>query len=527
MDLNTINKFDKAKEKTLSSFAKLSLALLFMVVVFLWSYTSNGDVPNNTFLIIGAVFGAYMAMNIGANDVANNVGPAVGSKALTMFWAIVIAAVFEALGAFIAGGEVVKTIKNGIINPALIANPEIFIWAMTAALLSAALWLNFATSVGAPVSTTHSIVGGVMGGGIAAAGFSIVNWDTMGEIASSWIISPVLGAIVAAGFLYFIKKQILYKEDKITAAIKFVPILIAIMTWAFGTYIILKGLKEVIEVDFYTAGLIALFLAIISFIWSKKLIIKTALKLENNRASVNSLFTIPLIFSAALLSFAHGANDVANAIGPLAAINDAIVNSEISSKASIPFWIMAVGAFGIVVGLILYGPKLIKTVGSEITELDQIRAFSIAIAAALTVIIASQLGLPVSSTHIAVGGVFGVGFLREFLDANESRFAQEVRKKFKKDKKELTDLFEELGSVESIEEKSKEDYIKIVDLYKRIDEKELIVRQDKKNFKDSKRTKYVKREAVSKIIAAWIITVPAASILAAAIFFMIKGIMAA
>ena len=209
----------------------------------------------------------------------------------------------------------------------------------------------------------------------------------------------------------------------------------------------------------------------------------------------------------------------------IAAINDAILNSEISSKASIPFWIMAVGAFGIVVGLILYGPKLIRTVGSEITELDQIRAFSIAIAAALTVIIASQLGLPVSSTHIAVGGVFGVGFLREFLDANETRFAQEVRKKFKKDKKELSDLYNELVVFEAIEEKSKEDYIKIVDLYKKVDEKENIVRIDKKNFKDAKRTKYVKREAVSKIVAAWIITVPAAAILSAAIFFMIKGIM--
>ena len=212
MDLNTINKFDKAKEKTLSSFAKLSLALLFMVVVFLWSYTSNGDVPNNTFLIIGAVFGAYMAMNIGANDVANNVGPAVGSKALTMFWAIVIAAVFEALGSFIAGGEVVKTIKNGIIDPALIANPEVFIWAMTAALLSAALWLNFATMMRAPVSTTHSIVGAVMGAGIAAAGFNIVDWGTMGSIAASWVISPVLGGIIAALFLFAIKKSIVFKE---------------------------------------------------------------------------------------------------------------------------------------------------------------------------------------------------------------------------------------------------------------------------------------------------------------------------
>lgn len=202
MDFETINKMDKAAEKTLPGFAKLSLGLLFIVVVFLWSYTSHGNVPNNSFLIIGAVFGAYMAMNIGANDVANNVGPAVGSKAMTMFWAIVIAATFEALGALIAGGDVVKTIKKGIIDPALISNPDIFIWAMTAALLSAALWLNFATSIGAPVSTTHSIVGGVMGAGIAAAGFSIVSWGTMGKIAASWIISPILGGIIAAAFLF-------------------------------------------------------------------------------------------------------------------------------------------------------------------------------------------------------------------------------------------------------------------------------------------------------------------------------------
>jgi PiT family inorganic phosphate transporter len=200
LDIKTINRFDKAREKTLPGFAKLSLALLFMVVVFLWSYTSHENLPNNSFLIIGAVFGAYMAMNIGANDVANNVGPAVGSKALTLMGAIIIAAVFETLGAFVAGGDVVNTIKDGIINPDLIQSPEIFIWAMTAALLSAALWLNFATSIGAPVSTTHSIVGGVMGSGIAAAGFSIVSWGTVGKIAASWVISPILGAIVAAGF---------------------------------------------------------------------------------------------------------------------------------------------------------------------------------------------------------------------------------------------------------------------------------------------------------------------------------------
>lgn len=506
-------------------FAKLSLALLFVVLVFLWSYTSHGDVPNNSFLIIGAVFGAYMAMNIGANDVANNVGPAVGAKAMTLMWAIIVAAIFEALGAFIAGGDVVKTIKKGIIDPALISDPQIFIWAMTAALLSAALWLNFATSVGAPVSTTHSIVGGVMGAGIAAAGFAIVSWDTMGKIAASWVISPVLGGIIAAGFLYLIKTKIVYKKDMIASATIVVPYLIAIMSWAFSTYLILKGIKKLIKLDFFTAAGIGLILAIIIFILVKPLIAKAAKKLDNNRVSVNTLFTIPLIFAAALLSFAHGANDVANAIGPLAAINDAIMSSEISSKVDIPFWVMAVGALGIAVGLALYGPKLIKTVGSEITELDQMRAFSIAMAAAITVIIASQLGLPVSSTHIAVGGVFGVGFLREYLDSHETRFLQEVRKKFKKHKKELDSMTSELANLEKIESKSKSNYVRIVELYKSIDEKQEIVKQEKKDVKEAKSVKYVKRDAVKKIIAAWIITVPAAAMLSAAIFFMIKGIM--
>ena len=526
MDIKTFDTIDKATEKTVSSFAKLSLALLFMVVVFLWSYNSHGDVPNNTFLVIGAVFGAYMAMNIGANDVANNVGPAVGSKAMTLMWAIIIAATFEALGAFVAGGDVVKTIKKGIIDPALISDPQIFIWAMTAALLSAALWLNFATSIGAPVSTTHSIVGGVMGAGIAAAGFEIVAWGTMGKIAASWVISPVLGGVIAAGFLYLIKTKIVYKKDMVNSAKIVVPYLIAVMTWAFSTYIILKGIKRLIKLDFFTAAGIAVIIAIIAYVLVKPLIAKAASKLENSRVSVNTLFTIPLIFAAALLSFAHGANDVANAIGPLAAINDAVMNSEIHSKVDIPFWVMAVGAVGIAVGLALYGPKLIKTVGSEITELDQMRAYSIAMAASITVIIASQLGLPVSSTHIAVGGVFGVGFLREYLDSNEARFLQQLRKKFKKHKKELDSMNKELIELEKIESKSKSNYVRIVELYKGIEDKQDIVKQEKKDVKEAKSIKYVKRDAVKKIVAAWVITVPAAAILSAAVFFMIKGIMA-
>ena len=526
MDIKTIKKMEKATQaNTGGGYTRLAIAFLFISLVFIYSTMTNSGLENNTFLIIGAVFGAYMAMNIGANDVANNVGPAVGSKALTMFWAIVIAAIFEAAGALIAGGEVVKTIKKGIIDPAMIENPEIFIWAMTAALLSAAVWLNFATYIGAPVSTTHSIVGGVMGAGIAAAGFGIVAWGTMGKIAASWIISPVLGGVIAASFLYLIKSKIVNTDDMIANAKKVVPYLVAIMAMAFSTYLILKGIKKIVKVDFLTALMIGSAVAVTVYFMVKPMISKAADKLESTRAGVNTLFTVPLIFSAAMLSFAHGANDVANAIGPLAAINDAVINGGMSGKSEIPLWVMGVGALGIAVGLALYGPKLIRTVGSEITELDQMRAFSIAMAASITVIIASQLGLPVSSTHIAVGGVFGVGFLREYLDRGESKFISKVREQFKADKKELDNMQSELKKLDKIEEKSKAQYQRIVELYKLIDEKQELVKVEKKEFKSAKKIKYVKRDAVKKIIAAWVITVPAAATLSAGVFFMIKGIM--
>jgi PiT family inorganic phosphate transporter len=317
----------------------------------------------------------------------------------------------------------------------------------------------------------------------------------------------------------------MYKDDKIESAKKFVPLLIGFMSWAFSTYIILKGIKHLIKIDFITATILGFIIAVVIYFVVKPMIAKKADKLSSNRKDVNSLFNIPLIFAAALLSFAHGANDVANAIGPLAAINDAVMNATISSKVGIPFWVMAVGAVGIALGLALYGPRLIKTVGSEITELDQVRAFSIAMAAAITVIIASQLGLPVSSTHIAVGGVFGVGFLREWLDSSEEKFLKEIREKFKKDKKDLDKYQDELVKIQNNDSKSKSDYKRIVELYNLIDQKDDKVKLERKEFKSAKRIKYVKRDAIKKIIAAWIITVPAAALLSAAIFFMIKGIM--
>lgn len=543
MEIKTINKMQKKAIKSSGvDFIKIGIALVFMAIVLIYSFSSTGDIPNSTFLAIAALFGAYMAMNIGANDVANNVGPAVGSKALTMGGAIAIAVVFEASGAFIAGGDVVKTIKKGIIDiDAFGDNTDAFIWAMMAALLSAAIWLNLATIFKAPVSTTHSIVGGVMGAGIAAAGFSIVAWGTMGAIAASWIISPLLGGLIAAGFLLSIKKTIVFKEDKIKSAKKWVPVYVAIMSWAFVTYLTLKGLKKIwpnitsfineylfvsVEIakkpSFLTAAIMGLVVAVVVYILVKKNISKK--NIESSRDGVNKLFTIPLIFAAALLSFAHGANDVANAIGPLAAISDAVHTGDISSSAGIPFWVMAVGAIGIAVGLALYGPKLIKTVGTEITELDQIRAFSIAMAAAITVIIASQLGLPVSSTHITIGGVFGVGFLREWLDANGKQKSEKSEKIIVSDEeKKLRAYNTELNTLLSQDKKSKDNYKRIVALYQLIEDEEEMIKSAKKAIKSAQKVRYVKRDTAKKIITAWIVTVPSAAILSALIFFMIKG----
>ncbi|MGE3613947.1 MAG: inorganic phosphate transporter, partial [Sulfurimonas sp.] len=546
MEFQTIDKLQKkALKKSSTDFTRLGFALFFMIGVLTFTFLSNGGISNNMFLAIAALIGAYMAMNIGANDVANNVGPAVGSKALTLTAAIIIAATFEAAGALIAGGEVVKTIKNGIIDiSAFGGNPDQFIWAMMAALLAAALWLNFATMMKAPVSTTHSIVGAVMGAGIAAAGFNIVNWGTMGEIVASWVISPVLGGVIAAAFLYAIKKSIIFKKDKVEAAKKYVPIFVALMALAFVTYIILKGMKQIwsktiellnilplvsLEVtkkpSFLTAFIIALIVAALVYFFVKKRISSNTTTLENTKASVNTLFTIPLIFAAALLSFAHGANDVANAIGPLAAINDAIVNKGVASSASIPLWVMGVGAFGIALGLALYGPQLIKTVGSEITELDQIRAFSIAMSASVTVIIASQMGLPVSSTHIAIGGVFGVGFLREWLhikDENNHSVEEDIL--IIQDEELTKNAYKsELKTLQEKSDKTQTDYVRIVTLYKMIENEKKIIKSTRKNIKKAKKVQYVRRDAIKKIVAAWLITVPVAAVLAGVLYFTIKG----
>ena len=498
---------------------RVGISLLFLLGVWLTVGSFSQGMPNSMLLMAAAVIGGYMAINIGANDVANNVGPAVGSGALSLGAAVLIAAVFEAGGAIIAGGDVVSTIKGGIIDPSNLEESRAFVWLMTAALLAGALWLNLATWMGAPVSTTHSIVGGVLGAGIAAGGWGIADWAVMGKIAASWVISPVLGGALAALFLFAIKKTVLYRREVIPAARTFVPWLVAIMAWAFGTYLMIKGVKKIVKVDFLEATLIGLAAAAVVFFVMRTLVGRMASTMENSSAGVNTLFTWPLIFAAALLRFAHGANDVANAIGPLAAINDALSADSVVMSASIPMWVMMVGALGLAVGLMLFGPRLIKTVGSEITELDKTRAFCIALSAALTVILASQLGLPVSSTHIAIGGVFGVGFLREYLKSNYATQLHKIMEHHDPAEQERLKPFLDDFRNASVEEM--ENLLKQAKKKKQVP----LSKSERKRLKKIYREEMVKRSHLVRIAAAWIITVPASAMMAAILFFTLRGLL--
>ena len=347
----------------------------------------------------------------------------------------------------------------------------IFITVMFSALFAAALWLNLATWVGAPVSTTHSIVGGVAGAGVMALGFGVVNWAKMGSIALSWVISPLASGLIAAIFYYALRKLVLKQNNKILAARTWVPIYIAIMSSGFSMYLMIKGLKKIVEFnsDVVLISGVAIFFLVIFLM--RPIISRVSKDMENTALNVSKLFQWPLIISAALLSFAHGANDVANAIGPLAAIVSVADVGMVGAKAAIPMWVMFIGAMGISVGLLLFGPKLIKQVGENITRLDRVRASCVALSAALTVLFASWLGLPVSSTHIAVGGIFGIGLYREWVDLRKRRA---------------------LKKPEALQH-----------LQKR---------------------KLVRRRALVTIASAWIITVPAAAALSACIFILLNVI---
>jgi PiT family inorganic phosphate transporter len=505
-DLDKIVVVEEATTSVSRVLVAPGLSLLFLALsAIAASFFVMGE-SGSIIVIVAAAVGGYMALNIGANDVANNVGPAVGAKALTMGGALAIAAVFESAGAMIAGGDVVTTISSGIVAPSDIASNEVFIHLMLAALLSSALWVNLATWIGAPVSTTHAVVGGVVGAGIMAAGFFAINWMVIGNIALSWIVSPALGGMIAALFLFFIKTTIIYQDDKISAARRWVPVLIAIMAGTFTAYLATKGLKRVINVSGLQITLIGLTAFALTWYFSRQSVYRQSIGMENRNQSLRKLFNTPLILSAALLSFAHGANDVANAVGPLAAIVHATKANSVESVVSIPLWVMVIGAVGISIGLVLFGPKLIRMVGEQITKLNPIRAFCVALSAAVTVIVASWFGLPVSSTHIAVGAVFGVGFFREWYTAHSSRRRAYLERKVERTRaaRAENEGVDRLHHQDDNDEKG-DDVVPV-------------------SREEVARRKLVRRTHVTTIATAWVTTVPASAVLAALVFLLIRAI---
>jgi PiT family inorganic phosphate transporter len=515
-DLKRLGRIEAATLAARRPRVSLALGLLFLALVWALASFQAGTAEHSFYIVVGGVIGGYMALNIGANDVANNVGPAVGSRALTMMGALVIAAIFEAAGAILAGGEVVSTISKSIVDPAFFSDTRIFIWAMTAALVAAALWINLATYVGAPVSTTHSIVGGVLGAGLAAAGTAAVNWPTLGAIVASWVISPVLGGVIAAGFFALVEFAVLRRTDRRAAAVRWVPVLVAIMAGTFALYLMTKGVKNIWRPSSATIAILTSLVTATAFFLVRPLVSRTAETMENRRKAVSDLFTVPLICSAALLSFAHGANDVANAVGPLAAIVSAAGSGAIATKVGIPWWVMFVGAIGISAGLVLFGPKLIQTVGSKITKLDRSRAFCVALSAAVTVIAASALGLPVSSTHIAVGGVFGVGFFRE-LHANHRR-RRATADMFVDSVDNADFLRSQIASESAAPARVADDTTTIPAGSAQETPEQKALRKKAK----AERRRLVRRQHFTTIVAAWLITVPFSATLAAATYYILS-----
>ncbi|MHC4447212.1 MAG: inorganic phosphate transporter [Planctomycetota bacterium] len=370
-------------------------------------------------ITIGVVFGLYMTWGIGANDVANVMGSSVGSGAITVTTAIIIAGIFEFGGAALAGGHVTATIRKGIIDPAPIINtPEILVFGMLAAVLAAAVWLMIASSRGWPVSTTHSIVGAVVGFAIAGIGLGAVKWDKIGLIVASWVVSPVLGGTIAFLLMVSIRRLILNTDDPFLSAKRWGPVYVFLVGFVIALVTLFKGLKHLkleltVPMSFAAATVIGLAIAFIGWLLIRRIQVDEGADQDYHFASVEKVFAPMMLFTACGMAFAHGSNDVANGVGPLAAVYGLVQSGgEVAQESELPLWILLLGGFGIVVGLATYGYRVMRTIGTKITELTPTRGFSATMAAAATVVLASRTGMPVSTTHVAVGAVMGVGLAR-------------------------------------------------------------------------------------------------------------------
>ena len=376
-------------------------------------------------LVLTCCFGLFMAWGVGANDVANAMGTSVGSKAITVKQAILIAMIFEFAGAYLAGGEVTSTIRKGIIDPAILTDtPQLLVFGMMSALLAAGTWLLIASMKGWPVSTTHSIVGALVGFAAVGIGVDAVAWGKVGTIVASWVVSPVLAGTISYWLFMSVQRLILDTDNPFANAKKYVPIYMFAVGFMIAMVTLLKGLKHVgIELDFgfeskfANAIPAAIVIGVVVAFIGKHFLHKikdTPIDFSGNRfANVEKIFAVLMVFTACAMAFAHGSNDVANAVGPIAAVVGVISSGgDVAAKSAMPPWILLLGGGGIVLGLATYGFKVMATIGRKITELTPSRGFAAELGAATTVVFASATGLPISTTHTLVGAVLGVGLAR-------------------------------------------------------------------------------------------------------------------
>jgi PiT family inorganic phosphate transporter len=378
-------------------------------------------------LILACLFGFFMAWGVGANDVANAMGTSVGAKALTIKQAILIAMVFEFCGAYLAGGEVTETIRKGIIDPAFVADsPDLLVFGMLSSLLAAGVWLFIASMMGWPVSTTHSIVGALVGFAAVGIDSDAVVWGKVGQIVASWVVSPVMAGTISFGIFLSAQRLILNTQNPFEAAKKYIPYYLFLVGFMIAMVTMTKGLKHIgLDLNFQEclgySAIAGVIVAGIGQLFLRRIKDTPSADGRFRFASVERMFAVLMVFTACAMAFAHGSNDVANAIGPVAAVVSVIQSGgEIGAKSALPGWILLIGAGGIVFGLATYGFKVIATIGTKITELTPSRGFAAELGAASTVVIASATGLPISTTHTLVGAVLGVGLARGIAALNLS-----------------------------------------------------------------------------------------------------------
>lgn len=424
-------------------------------------------------LVAGAAFAGYMALNIGANDIGNNMGPVIGARAAPFWLALSLAAMAELMGALLAGGPVIQTIGFGLVGNQLdAAESGRLARVMLAGLIAGGLWVNIATLLAASISTTHAVVGGIIGAGLVAFGAQAVDWPALAAITFGWVISPVIGGVIAAGLLLFVTRTVKEAADRRAAAVAWVPRLTGAMAGTFIAYLLLGGLAGAIALPPLLAGAAGL-AAGLAVTWTARPACRRQAAAwppgrPPSAKAVRGMFSLPLLAAALLFSFAHGANDVSNAVGPLAAI----IAAGNGTGTGVPPAVPVIGGLGIALGVLLFGPRLVRVIGNEITKLNPVRAFCVLLSAAMTATAASWAGLPVSSTHIALGGIFGIGFWRE---AHEARLARTSG----------TDR----GAAPPPEER--------------------------------RRRKLVRRSMIFTMIGAWIVTVPVSAALAAGVFLIL------